>query len=152
VDTVELTDLIKDLEATLNDMRKLPPGSAPAIAAPPELVEKEGPGTMMLREYGRTGRVIKPKPLLKEELHPGGTGTVVRLGDLGRKPVTEVKQEAAEAKPGALKAGEAEKAREIPTAGKEVAVRGSVKTPPEEEDARSGYLTPEGFVIKKMRP
>ncbi len=152
-DTVELTDLIKDLEATLSDMRKSPP--VPAIAAP-EMGEKESHGDKMLRTYGRTGRVLKePKALPKAELKPGEARTVVRLGDLVNKVAPEVKKEATVSPPGVLIARDSDKPRiksELPTGGKEVATRGESKAPPEGEEPKGGYMTPEGFMIRKLRP
>ncbi len=153
-DTVELTDLIKDLEATLSDMRKSPPG--PAIAAP-EMGEKESPGDKMLRTYGRTGRVLKDaKALPKAELKPGEARTVVRLGEVAKKVEPEVKKIGIVSPPGILLARDSDKPRikpELPAGGKEAVIRGeSSKTPPVEEESKGGYMTPEGFMIRKLRP
>jgi hypothetical protein len=147
IDTVELTDLIKDLESTLSDMRKST--AAPAIEAP-ELVENEGIGSKMLREYGRTGRILQPKTLPKSEFKPSEARPVVRIRDLGKKPELD----SAETSQAAIAEGELKKTgakAELPTAGKEVSARGPGKAPPEKEETRGGYMTPEGFIIRKTR-
>jgi hypothetical protein len=153
VDTVELTDLIKDLEATLSDMRKSPP--APAIA-PPEQEDLETTSDRMLRAYGRTGRVLKDsRGIPKSELKPGEGRTVVRLGDLGKGVEPEAQKESVKAQPESAADKAVDKPRvkaEIPTGGKEIALRGTGKAPPEDEESKSGYMTPEGFVIRKLRP
>jgi hypothetical protein len=158
VDTIELTDLIKDLEATLNDMRTtgaLPP--QPALPAPAAPVIEEPAVTVtedrMLRGYGRSGRVLRPRELPRAELK----------GEDGRVPVRRIEQAAKEEKEvegpartpqGVLLAKDSGKPgvkAELPAGGKEVAVRREGKEPAEEEPGKSSYITPEGFRVRRMR-
>jgi hypothetical protein len=158
VDTIELTDLIKDLEATLNDMRHtgaLPP--PPALAAPAAPVVEEPAVTVtedrMLRGYGRIGRVLRPRELPRAEL---------RAED-GRVPVKKIEQTTQEEKglegpvrtpQGVLLARDRGKPgvkAELPSGGKEVVVRREGKEPAEEEPGKSSYMTPEGFRVRRMR-
>jgi hypothetical protein len=151
VDTIELTDLIKDLESTLNDMRQtgaLPPPSAPAIEEPVVTEDR------VLRGYGRTGRVLRPRELPRSEL---------RMDD-DRAPVKKIEQASTEEKAiegpvrtpqGVLVAKDSDKPRakaELPTGGKEVVVRREGKEPAGEEPGKSSYMTPEGFRVRRMRP
>ena len=156
VDTIELTDLIKDLEATLSDMRHtgaLPP---PPPSAPPSVPAIEEPaviGDRMLRGYGMSGRVLRPKELPKAEL---------RAED-GRVPVKRIEQTTQEEKAvegpartpqGVLLARDSGKRgvkAELPAGGKEVAVRREGKEPADEEPGKSSYMTPEGFRVRRMR-
>jgi len=151
VDTIELTDLIKDLETTLNDMRQtgaLPPPSVPAIEEPAVAVTED----RMLRGYGRTGRVLRPRELPRAEFRDDGRVPVKRL----EKAVEEEKtlEEAARTPQGVLLARDSGKPgvkAELPTGGKEVTVRREGKEPSEEEPGKSSYITPEGFRVRRMR-
>jgi len=64
-DTMELTELIKDLEATLTDMRQ---GRVIDVHSVKEEIESVDTSAMQLRAYGRTGRVLPPKPIPRAEL------------------------------------------------------------------------------------
>jgi len=151
VDTIELTDLIKDLESTLNDMRQT--GALPPPAAPPDIVEEPAAtADRMQRGYGRSGRVIRTRELPRSELR----------ADDGRAPVKKIEQADGEKEvegpvrtpQGVLIAKDSGKPgtkAELPTGGKEVIVRREGKEPREDTGAR-GYLTPEGFIVKRMRP
>jgi hypothetical protein len=169
-DTIELTDLIKDLETTLNDMRQtgaLPPQSAPsarsALSAPsapsvPSAPAVEGPAVSvtedrMLRGYGRSGRVLRPRELPRAEFRADDGRVPVKRVE---KPVEEDKtvDEPARTPQGVLLARDSVKPgvkAELPTAGKEVAVRREGKEPAEEEPGKSSYVTPEGFRVRRMR-
>jgi hypothetical protein len=132
VDTIELTDLIKDLEATLSDMRATGSLAAPAVQ---ETGERQPPVEKPIRGYGRSGRVLPPKSLPRGELKE----------EAGKEP--------ARTPQGVLGARDSVRPRgkaELPTGGRELAVPG--KAPPVEEEIRGGYMTPEGFLIKKLRP
>jgi hypothetical protein len=166
VDTIELTDLIKDLEATLNDMRHtgaLPP--APALPSPAAPVPPVSPvdameeptviiaGDRTLRGYGRIGRVLRPRELPRSEFR----------ADDGRVPDKRIEKATPEEKEvegpartsqGVLLARDSGKPgvkAELPTGGKEVAVRREGKEPAEEEPGKSSYVTPEGFRVRRMR-
>jgi len=151
VDTIELTDLIKDLESTLNDMRQtgaLPSPSVPAIEEPAVVT-----GDRVLRGYGRSGRVLRPKELPRAELR----------ADDGRVPVRKFEKQVEDEKvdegpartpQGVLLArdrGKRGAKAELPTGGREVAVRREGKEPSEEEPGKSSYMTPEGFRVRRMR-
>jgi hypothetical protein len=177
-DTIELTDLIKDLEATLSDMRHTgtlpPPPALPAPSHPvapvspvsaissvspvPRVAAIEEPtvivtGERTLRGYGRIGRVLRPRELPKAELRP----------DDGRVPVKRIEQATpkeeeiegpARTSQGVLLAKDNDKTvvkAELPTGGKEIAVRREGKEPAEEEPGKSSYVTPEGFRVRRMR-
>jgi hypothetical protein len=151
-DSIELTDLIKDLEATLTDMRKgrLPSSSREETDESDETTEK------MLRGYGLAGRVIKePKALPKAEIKGEEKAVTARPQLAAKQVVEEPKKEPARTPQGVLIAKDVEKPRakaEIPTGAKEVVKREADKaTPVEEEDAK-GYMTPEGFLIRRLRP
>ncbi|MFA5079368.1 MAG: hypothetical protein WC541_07785 [Dehalococcoidia bacterium] len=148
VDTIELTDLIKDLESTLNDMRQT--GALPPPPAPPAVVEEPAaPAERLQRGYGRSGRVIRTRELPKSELRADQT------------PAKNIEQAAAEKEStepvrtpqGVLVARDKAKGAkaELPTGGKEVVVRREEKKTQDDTGPR-GYLTPEGFVVKRMRP
>lgn len=131
VDTVELTDLIKDLEATLSDMR-----IKGAIAAPQEIEEMPVPEEKLHRSYGRSGRVLPPRVAPRAEIQAAGETT--------REPVKETKS--------VTDAGGDVKPRvksELPTGGKQLTAR---DRGPEVEETKGGYVTPEGFLIRKLRP
>jgi len=151
-DSIELTDLIKDLEATLTDMRK---GRVPsAFREEPE--EGDGANDKMLRGYGLAGRVLKePKALPKAEIKREEKTATARP-PLPVKPVVEEsRKEPFRTPQGVLIAKDSEKPRakaELPTGGKEVAKHEADKTPPTEEDDARGYMTPEGFLIRRLRP
>jgi len=159
VDTIELTDLIKDLEATLNDMRHT--GALPTTPALPAPADSPAPSTeepavivdRTLRGYGRIGRVLRPRELLRAEL----------TADDSRVPVKRIEQDTqkdeeaegpARTSQGVLLARDGAKRgvkAELPTGGKEVAVRREGKEPAEEEPGKSSYVTPEGFRVRRMR-
>ena len=166
VDTIELTDLIKDLEATLNDMRHtgaLP--NAPALSAPapstPSVssvdaieeptVIKVGNGS--LRGYGRIGRVLRPRELLRAELTPDDSRVPIKKSEQDTQKDEEAEGPARTSQ-GVLLARDSAKRgvkAELPTGGKEVAVRREGKEPAEDEPGKSSYVTPEGFRVRRMR-
>ena len=151
VDTIELTDLIKDLESTLNDMRQtgaLPPPAVPAIEEPAVV-----PGDRVLRGYGRSGRVLRPRELPRAELRADDGRVPVRRLE---KQVEEEKEDEGPARTpqGVLLAKDSVRRgakAELPTGGKEVAVRREGKEPAGEEPGKSSYMTPEGFRVRRMR-
>jgi hypothetical protein len=155
VDSIELTDLIKDLEATLTDMRVARTLVVPDVQ---QIEEKESTPNRMLRTYGRSGRSLKePKALPQIEMK--NVEEKVR----GKPPVEQVKtvpEEIVKKEPvrtpqGVLVAKDSDKTRvkaEFPTGGKEVVTREAAKKPLDEEDAQAGYMTPEGFLIRRLRP
>ncbi|MBN1691651.1 MAG: hypothetical protein JW901_11580 [Dehalococcoidia bacterium] len=150
VDTIELTDLIKDLESTLNDMRQT--GALPPPSPAQDLIEEPAAtGDKLQRGYGRSGRVIRTRELPRSELR----------ADDGRAPVKRIEQAAGEKEAegpvrtpqGILVAkdrGKPAAKAELPTGGKEVVVRREGKEP-REDTGPGGYLTPEGFVVKRTR-
>jgi hypothetical protein len=158
-DSIELTDLIKDLEATLTDMRKT--GTAPGEAS----------DRGQRSSYGRTGRILKePKMVPKAEIKESEENAPVRQIERARDVEEPVRKESARKAParkvpvrkepartpqGVLIAKDSEKTRvkaELPTGGKELASREAARTPREIEEGPKGYLTPEGFVIRRLRP
>jgi hypothetical protein len=169
-DSIELTDLIKDLEATLTDMRKT--GTAGALLG---ALEAEEPGEVSNRgqrsSYGRTGRILKePKMLPKAEIKESEETMPVKQVEQ-YKPIEEstrkepskrasarketTRKEPARTPHGVLIAKDSEKTRvkaELPTGGKELAKRDAARTHSESEEGPKGYLTPEGFVIRRLRP
>ena len=154
VDSIELTDLIKDLEATLNDMRKAGTVSlAEGEDEAPELSSEK-----LMRSYGRAGRVLpEPKVLPRAELKGAETKIPPRSVTEPTKAVNEIRKETARTPQGVLIARDTEKSRvkaELPTSGKEVVLRETLrKAQPEvEEDNQTGYMTPEGFLIRRLRP
>ena len=150
VDSIELTDLIKDLEATLTDMRKgqLPAPLREQVDSTAESTEK------MLRGYGISGRVLKgPKAAAKAEIRTEGDKTAVGKSSAPKTPTDEPLLDAARTPEGVLIAEDEEKPKakpELPTGGKQLARR-DVTRVPAEEDAK-GYVTPEGFLIRRVRP
>ena len=165
-DTIELTDLIKDLEATLNDMRHTgalppPPALPPPVPSVPFVSPVAGieeptviiAGDRTLRGYGRIGRVLRPRELPKSELR----------ADDGRVPVKRIEQATQEetemdgparTPQGVLLAKDRGKPgvkAELPNSGKEIAIRREGKEPAEEEPGKSSYVTPEGFRVRRMR-
>ncbi len=148
VDTIELTDLIKDLESTLNDMRQT--GALPPPPAPPAVVEEPAtPAERLQRGYGRSGRVIRTRELPRSELRTDQTPTKNIDQDTAGKDAAEPVR----TPQGVLVARDRAKGAkaELPTGGKEVVVRREEKKPQDETGPR-GYMTPEGFVVKRMRP
>ncbi|MGA2368591.1 MAG: hypothetical protein ABSF74_08485 [Dehalococcoidia bacterium] len=169
-DSIELTDLIKDLEATLTDMRKS--GTAgPLLGA----LEIEEPGEASDRgqrsSYGRTGRILKePKMLPKAEIKESDERMPMKQSEHARaaeEPVKKetsrkaqvrkepVRKEPARTPQGVLIAKDSEKTRvkaELPTSGKELDTREAARTHGESVEGPKGYLTPEGFVIRRLRP
>lgn len=155
VDSIELTDLIKDLEATLTDMRV-----ARTLVVPDDegVEEKESTANRMLRTYGRSGRSLKePKALPQIELKNVEEKVRVKTPVEQVKPDSEeiVKKEPVRTPQGVLVAKDSDKTRvkaELPTGGKDVVAREAAKKPQVEEDAQAGYMTPEGFLIRRLRP
>ncbi len=142
VDSVELTDLIKDLEATLSDMR----GARANIPSVEDLSQPPG----VVRGYGRSGRVLKdakamPKSEIKVDQVP-----VKQIGTPGPAASEVEVEELARTEEGVLLAKEKEKpVINFPVDTRKVS-RESAKTPPEEEAKE--YMTPEGFLIRRLRP
>ncbi|MGA2160020.1 MAG: hypothetical protein WB588_00785 [Dehalococcoidia bacterium] len=169
-DSIELTDLIKDLEATLTDMRKS--GTAAPLLGALEIEEPAETSDRGARSsYGRTGRILKePKMLPKSEIkesdervpvkqieQPRAVEESVRKEPVRRAPVRKepAKKEPVRTPQGVLIAKDSEKTRvkaELPTGGKEPAKRETARTQGESEEGPRGYLTPEGFVIRRLRP
>lgn len=155
VDSIELTDLIKDLEATLTDMRVARTLVVPDVE---QVEEKETTANRMLRTYGRSGKSLKePKALPKIEFKELEEKPRVRQQVEQEKPVAEeiVRKEPVRTPQGVLIAKDSEKIRvkaELPTGGKEIVAREAAKTPQDEEDTQAGYKTPEGFLIRRLRP
>jgi hypothetical protein len=171
-DTIELTDLIKDLEATLSDMRNtgaLPP--PPALPAPshsvpavssvspaPRVAAIEEPtvivtGERTLRGYGRIGRVLRPRELPRSELRTDDGRVPVKRTEQATTKQDEIEGPARTSQ-GVLLAKDSGKTgvrAELPTNGKELAVRREGKEPAEEEPGKSSYVTPEGFRVRRMR-
>jgi hypothetical protein len=169
-DSIELTDLIKDLEATLTDMRKT--GTAGALLG---ALEAEEPGEVSNRgqrsSYGRTGRILKePKMLPKSEIKGSEEKAPVKQIEQAmtveehvrkmssrKAPARKepIRKEPARTPHGVLIAKDSEKIRvkaEFPTGGRELATRETARTHGESEEGPKGYLTPEGFVIRRLRP
>lgn len=150
VDSIELTDLIKDLEATLNDMRK---GRAPS-ALKEEQEEADEAAEKMMRGYGLAGKMLKePKALPRSELKGEEKAPTARPPLNIRLAAEEPKREPSRTQHGVLIARDTEKpgARaEIPTGGKEIVKRETGNSSAEEDS--KGYMTPEGFIIRRMRP
>lgn len=146
VDSIELTDLIKDLETTLNDMRQAGTLNVPAIEEPAISEDK------MMRNYGRSGRVLRePKALPRAEIKEEDKRVPVKA----KEEDSQIKEEPVRTPQGVLLAKDSEKSRvkaELPTGAKEIAVRQDGKTPSETEGGIESFITPEGFRIKRMRP
>lgn len=150
VDPIELTDLIKDLEATLNDMRQGRPLSAITMPEPATMDEK------ILRSYGRTGRVIRePKALPRAEIREDDERVPLKRIEPAKQDGAQTQPEPARTPQGILVARDEAKPKvkaELPTAGKEVAVRPDSKAPADAESGLESIITPEGFRFKRMRP
>ncbi|MCX6004764.1 MAG: hypothetical protein NT082_03745, partial [Chloroflexi bacterium] len=76
-DTMELTELIKDLEATLTDMRKSGVVGVPDLKSK-ELEEAESGIDKTVRGYGISGRVLPPKTIPRAEFKGAGERMPVR--------------------------------------------------------------------------
>jgi len=152
VDTIELTDLIKDLESTLNDMRQtgaLPPPSTPA----PDIEEPVATEDRLQRGYGRSGRVIRTRELPRSELRAeDGRAPVKRIEQAAEEKDTEGPVRTPQGVMIAKDRGKPVAKSELPTGGKEVVVRREGKEPAGEEPGKSSYMTPEGFRVRRMRP
>ena len=150
VDSIELTDLIKDLEATLNDMRQGRPLSA--LTSPAQETADE----RMLRSYGRTGRVIRePKALPRAEIKEDDERIPIRKIEPVRQDEGQANAEPARTPQGILVAKDDVKPKvkaELPAVGKEVVVRQDSKAPADQEGGLESITTPEGFRFKRMRP
>jgi len=155
VDSIELTDLIKDLEATLTDMRQTRTLVVPDVE---EAAEKETTANRMLRTYGRSGKSLRePKALPKAEFKDTEEKSRGKQQAGEERPAIEeiAKQEPVRTQHGVLIAKDSEKTRvkaELPTGGKEIVAREAATTPKDEEDTQAGYMTPEGFLIRRLRP
>ena len=149
VDSIELTDLIKDLEATLSDMRQGRSLSALSIAEPDTMDER------IVRSYGRTGRVIRePKALPRAEIREDDERAPLKRIEPAQAEQDQAKPEPARTPQGVLVARDVEKSRvkaELPTGGKETVGRRDGKTPSETEGGLESITTPEGFRFKRMR-
>ena len=149
-ESIELTDLIKDLEATLSDMRQGKPLSALSLMEPVTMDEK------ILRSYGRTGRVIRePKALPRAELREDDERIPPKRIAPSQQEEDQTKPEPARTPQGVLVAKDSILPRvkaELPAGSKEIAVRREGKTPTETDGALESFTTPEGFRFKRMRP
>lgn len=150
VDSIELTDLIKDLEATLSDMRQGRPLTALSIEEPDTSDEK------MLRSYGRTGRVIRePKALPRAEIKEDDDRVPLKRIEQAKPEEELSRPEPARTPQGVLMAKDTVKPKvkaELPTGSKDIVVRQEGKTPSDSEGALESFTTPEGFRFKRMRP
>jgi hypothetical protein len=149
-DSIELTDLIKDLEATLSDMRLGRPLSTVSIEEPAAMDEK------ILRSYGRTGRLIRePKALPRAEIREDDERVPPRRIEPPQPAADQAKPEPARTPQGVLVAKDSVQPRvkaELPAGGKETVVRKDGKTPSDTEGGLESFTTPEGFRFKRMRP
>jgi len=149
VDSIELTDLIKDLEATLSDMRQGRSLSTLSVAEPDSMDER------IVRSYGRTGRVIRePKALPRAEIREDDERAPLKRIEPAQAEQDQAKPEPARTPQGVLVARDVEKSRvkaELPTGGKENVGRRDSKKPSETEGALESITTPEGFRFKRMR-
>lgn len=156
VDSVELTDLIKDLEATLNDMRKT--RATLSVPGTYETEEKttEPSGDKTLRGYNRPSRILRELKVAPraEILGPAPKAQVDQPPE-SHRPEEEIEQEMPRTPEGVLSAQDTDKRRvrpELPTVGKEAVSRGLGRRPQNEEETRDGYMTPDGFLIRRRRP
>ena len=157
VDSVELTDLIKDLEATLNDMRKARTALSVPEAYEAEEKTTELSGDKALRDYNnRPGRVLRePKVAPRAEILGPAPKVQVEQPSEGHRPEETIKQEMPRTPGGVLGAQDSDKRRvkpELPTGGKEAVPRGIGRRPQNEEEAQDEYMTPDGFLIRRRRP
>lgn len=159
-DSIELTELVKDLEATLNDMR-----NARAALGVPEADEAEKKAVeastdKMLRDNYHPGQVLKePKASLRAEIK--GTepkAQVDRPPEEQRSVVEKVKPDQPRTTQGATIAKDTDKTRiktKLPTVGKDAVPREVGRRPQKGEDQgedQEEYLTPDGFLIRRRRP
>lgn len=157
VDSIELTDLIKDLEATLSDMRQ---ARIPAVSDVEQDTEVKGNvANRLLRSYGRSGRSLpEPKALPKAEVKEGKEKLQTRYIEPTRATEEEIKGDAPRTAHGVLIARDSNKIRvktEFPSDDeddRQVVTREDTKGSGQEERDQSGYMTPEGFLIRKKRP
>jgi len=149
-DSIELTDLIKDLEATLSDMRQGRPLSTLSIAEPDTMDEK------ILRSYGRTGRVIRePKAFPRAEIREDDERVPPKRIEPPKQEEDQTKPEPARTPQGVLVAKDNVQPRvkaELPAGGKDSVMRRDGKTSSETEGGLESFTTPEGFRFKRMRP
>lgn len=149
-DSIELTDLIKDLEATLSDMRQGRPLSTLSIAEPDTMDER------IVRSYGRTGRVIRePKALPRAEIREDDGRVPLKRIESAQQEQDQARPEPARTPQGVLVAKDGIKPggkAELAAGGKEGVARQDGKTPGETEGALESFTTPEGFRFKRMRP
>ncbi|MDD5312161.1 MAG: hypothetical protein PHO26_03865 [Dehalococcoidia bacterium] len=150
-DTLELTELIKDLEATLTDMRKS------GVVGIPELAELESDTGIdkTARGYGMSGRVLPPRTIPRAELKLSGERVPLKQIEPLKPAEDESKTEPARTPQGVLVAKDIEKPKakaELPTGGKDLVGKSGSKETSDTEPTRGGYLTPEGFVVRKLRP
>ena len=149
-DSIELTDLIKDLEATLSDMRLGRPLSTVSIEEPAAMDEK------ILRSYGRTGRLIRePKALPRAEIREDDERVPPRRIEPPQPAADQAKPEPARTPQGVLVAKDSVQPRvkaELPAGAKESVVRKDVKTTSDTDGGLESFTTPEGFRFKRMRP
>jgi hypothetical protein len=147
-DSIELTDLIKDLEATLSDMRQGRPLSSVSIEEPATMDEK------ILRSYGRTGRLIRePKALPRAEIREDDERVPPRRIEPPQPAVDQAKPEPARTTQGVLVAKDSIQPKaELPAGAKEAVVRKDGKTTSDTEGGLESFTTPEGFRFKRMRP
>ena len=149
-DSIELTDLIKDLEATLSDMRLGRPLSTVSIEEPAAMDEK------ILRSYGRTGRLIRePKALPRAEIREDDERVPPRRIEPPQPAADQAKPEPARTPQGVLVAKDSVQPRvktELPVDGKETVVRREGKPTSDTEGGLESFTTPEGFRFKRMRP
>ena len=150
VDSVELTDLIKDLESTLSDMRQGKPLGVLSIQEPDTIDEK------ILRNYGRTGRVLRDsKSIPRAEIQEDDDRVPQKRIEQAKQDEDQEKQEPAGTPHDVPVAKDSQKSRvkaELPAGGKEVVVRKGDKTSSGEEGPLVRIKTPEGFMIKRLRP
>lgn len=164
IDSIELTDLIKDLEATLTDMRQARVDGVPTIE---ELEEVEESPDKMMRGYYKSGRVLRePKVLPRAEFKVVEKTSSVKEVVTPKAAMAEPKLEPAKATESPVMIRDTEKPRvkpeihggeeeiakpEASAESKETIKTETKKTAPEEPDSK-GYMTPEGFLIRRLRP
>jgi hypothetical protein len=149
-ESIELTDLIKDLEATLSDMRQGRPLTALSMPEPDTMDER------ILRSYGRTGRVIRePKALPRAEIRDDDERVPPKRIEPPQPAVDQAKLEPARTPQGVLLAKDGLTLRvkaELPPGGKEGILRREGSTSPDTDGGLESFTTPEGFRFKRMRP
>jgi len=149
-DSIELTDLIKDLEATLSDMRQGRPLTALSMPEPDTMDER------ILRSYGRTGRVIRePKALPRAEIREDDERIPQKRIEPAKQDEDQIKPDPARTPQGVLLAKDTVKPRvkaELTAEGKDIMVRQDGKTRSDTEGGLDSFTTPEGFRFKRLRP